>query len=78
MNSATVIVILISLAIFNYIVNNLNHRVINIYKNPIFKLIFLFGIYYYGDLNIYITILYAIFYIYLGQKILEKELLYKI
>ena len=78
MNPATIIVILISLAIFNYIINNLNYQVINIYKNPIFKLIFLFGIYYYGDLNIYITILYAIFYIYLGQKIQEKELLYKI
>ena len=78
MNPATIIVILISLAIFNYIINNLNYQIINIYKNPVFKLIFLFGIYYYGDLNIYITILYAIFYIYLGQKIQEKELLYKI
>jgi hypothetical protein len=78
MNPATIIVILISLAIFNYIVNNLNHTIINIYKKPIFKIIFLFGIYYYGDINIYITMLYAIFYIYLGQKIQEKELLYKI
>jgi len=78
MNPATIIVILISLATFNYIVNNLNNKIIDIYKSPIFKIIFLFGIYYYGDINIYITILYAIFYIYMGQKIQEKELLYKI
>jgi hypothetical protein len=78
MTIVTIIFILLNLAFFNYLINNLNDKIINIYKNPIFKLIFLFGLYYYGDINIYITILYAIFYIYLGQKILEKELLYKI
>jgi hypothetical protein len=78
MTIVTIIFILLNLAFFNYLINNLNDKIINIYKNPIFKLIFLFGLYYYGDINIYITILYSIFYIYLGQKILEKELLYKI
>ena len=71
-------IILISLVLFNYLINNLNYKIINIYKNPIFKFLFLFGLYYYGDINIYITIIYALFYIYLGQKIQEKELLYNI
>lgn len=78
MNLMTNFIILISLVLFNYLINNLNYKIINIYKNPIFKFLFLFGLYYYGDINIYITIIYALFYIYLGQKIQEKELLYNI
>ncbi len=52
-----------------------NKRIILIYKNPIFKLIFLFGIYLYGDKDIVLTLLITIYYLYLGQKIQESELL---
>lgn len=52
-----------------------NNKIISIYKNPVFKLIFMFGIYLYGDKNIVLTLLIAMYYIYLGQKIQENELL---
>ena len=52
-----------------------NELIINIYKNPIFKLIFLFGIYIYGEKDIILTLLFSLYYVYLGQKIEEKELL---
>ena len=52
------------------------YKLINIvYKNPIFKLIFLFGIYLYGDNDVVFTLLCAMYYIYLGQNIQQKELL---
>lgn len=53
---------------------NKNDKIIAIYKNPIFKLIFLFGIYLYGEMDIVLTLLFAMYYIYLGQKIQENEL----
>jgi hypothetical protein len=52
-----------------------NELIINIYKNPIFKLIFLFEIYIYGEKDIILTLLFSLYYVYLGQKIEEKELL---
>ena len=52
--------------------------IIHIYTNPIFKLIFLFGIYIYGEKDIVLSLLISMYYIYLGQKIQEKELLLKI
>jgi hypothetical protein len=51
-----------------------NDKIVTIYKNPIFKLIFLFGIYLYGEKDIVLTLLFAMYYIYLGQKIQENEL----
>jgi hypothetical protein len=51
-----------------------NNIIIAIYKNPIFKLVFLFGIYLYGEKDIVLTLLFAMYYIYLGQKIQENEL----
>jgi len=51
-----------------------NKEIITIYKSPIFKLIFLFGIYLYGNDNIIFTLIYAMYYIYLGQKIQKIEL----
>jgi hypothetical protein len=54
---------------------DINDKIIRIYKNPIFKLIFLFGIYLYGEIDIVLTLLFAMYYVYLGQKIQEKELL---
>lgn len=52
-----------------------NKKFIEIYKNPIFKLIFLFMIFLYGEKDIVLTLLISIYYIYLGQKIQETELL---
>ena len=54
---------------------NKNKKIITIYKNPVFKLIFLFGIYLYGEKDIVLTLLIAMYYIYLGQKIQEYELI---
>ena len=51
-----------------------NNKIIVIYKNPIFKLIFLFGIYLYGEKDIVLTLLISLYYIYLGQITQEKEL----
>jgi hypothetical protein len=68
----------ISGLILLYITKHLNKEIILIYKNPIFKIIFLFGLYTFGNNNIYLTILLAFYYIYIGQKIQEKELLFKI
>ena len=78
MNSTTIILILLTFLLFNYLKNNLNTQVISIYKNPIFKVIFLLSLYYYGTVNIYLTLFFALYYIYFGQIIQEKELLYKI
>ncbi len=55
--------------------NNLSYIIIRIYKSPIFKLIFLFGIYLYGDKDMILTLLLAILYISLGQQIQKNELL---
>jgi hypothetical protein len=55
---------------------NQDYKLINtIYKNPIFKLVFLFGIYLYGNNDVVFTLLCAIYYVYLGQNIQQKELL---
>jgi len=78
MKIITFISILLSYLIFNYLLNNLNNDIIAIYKNPLFKILFLFGLYYFGNNNIYLTIIFSIYYIYLGQKIQEKELLHNI
>lgn len=60
---------------FYYINQNLDNKIINIYKNPIFKLIFLFGLYYYSEYDKYLTFLLGIYYIYLNQRIKEIELM---
>lgn len=51
------------------------YKLINtVYKNPIFKLVFLFGIYLYGNNDVVFTLLSAMYYVYLGQNIQQKEL----
>lgn len=52
-----------------------NKIIITIYKNPIFKLIFLFGLYLYGYQDIILTSLLAFYYVYIGQIIQNIELL---
>jgi hypothetical protein len=52
-----------------------DYKLINtVYKNPIFKLVFLFGIYLYGNNDVVFTLLSAMYYVYLGQNIQQKEL----
>ena len=78
MNPTTIIIILFLFLLFNYLKDNLNNNLIYTYKSPIFKIIFLLGLYYYGNINIYLTLIFAFYYIYIGQLIQQKELLYKI
>lgn len=52
--------------------------IINIYKNPIFKIIFLFSLYVYGNYNIPISLFLTLNYIGLGQIIQEKELMFNL
>ena len=70
------ILYIIGFIVFILIEINLNNKlIITIFKNPIFKLIFLFGIYLYGNNNIIFTLLCATYYIYISQRILEKEII---
>jgi hypothetical protein len=78
MNSTTIVLILLTFLLFNYLKDNLSTQIISYYKNPLFKIVFLLGLYYYGTVNIYLTLIFALYYIYIGQLIQEKELLYKI
>jgi hypothetical protein len=68
---------IISFIIFYFIELNINKNksLITIYKSPIFKLIFLFAIYLYGENNYILSLLTAVFYVYIGQKIQQIELL---
>jgi hypothetical protein len=61
-----------------YYADHINDEIIYFYKNPIFKIIFLFGLYAFGNNNIYMALFLAFYYIYFNQKIQEKELLFKI
>jgi hypothetical protein len=80
MNSEFYIIELTIFLVLIYFIDylNINKEIISLYKNPIFKIIFLFGLYTFGNNNIYLTLFLAFYYIYLGQKIQEKELLFKI
>lgn len=75
MNTVLYIITLIIVVLIELQVNKNNNFIISTYKNPIFKLIFLFSIYLYGNYDINFTLLIAMFYVYIGQKIQEKELL---
>ena len=44
MNSTTFIILLMSFLILTFLKDNLTPGMIAIYKNPIFKIIFLFGL----------------------------------
>ena len=70
-----VLIYISSLTIFILLIKNLKPMFIKIYKNSIFKLIFLFGLYLFGNNDITMTLLLSIYYIYLGQIIQEIELL---
>ena len=58
-----------------YVSFEIPEYIINIYKNPIFKIIFLLGLYFFGYNNVYLTFFLAINYVGLGLKIQNNELL---
>ena len=73
-----IILYILTLSLYIYLIKNLNNIVIQCYKNPISKLLFMIGLYMYGFNNIILSILLATCYIDLGQQIKEKELLFNI
>jgi len=64
--------------ICNYIEYNINKTIIKIYKNPIFRLLFLYLLYIFLEYDKIISLLLLICYIYIGEIIKESELLYNI
>jgi hypothetical protein len=64
--------------IYNLLISNNNLNIERIYKNPVFKFIFLYLIYIFGKRDESIALLLAILYIYTDQFIKKRELLYNI
>ena len=60
---------------YMYISFDIPDYIIIIYNNPIFKIIFLLGLYFFGYENIQLTLFLAINYVGLGLKIQNQELL---
>ncbi len=58
-----------------YVSFDVSDFIINIYKNPIFKISFLLGLYFFGYENVMLTFFLAINYVGLGLKIQNQELL---
>jgi len=69
--------LLICVFIYTYIYVSFDipDYIIKIYNNPIFKIIFLLGLYFFGYENIQLTLFLAINYVGLGLKIQNQELL---
>ena len=60
---------------YMYVSFDIPNYIINIYNSPIFKIIFLLGLYFFGYENIQLTLFLAINYVGLGLKIQNQELL---
>ena len=73
-----IILYIFIIIIYTLLLSYVNLTISNIYKNPIFKFMFLFLLYFYGKYDIGLTLLLAILYINLDQEIKKKELLYNI
>ena len=58
-----------------YISFDIPEFIVNIYKNPIFKISFLLGLYFFGYNNVLLTFFLAVNYVGLGLKIQNQELL---
>lgn len=73
----TYYIILISMYIYAYLYISFSfpEYIIYIYKNPIFKIIFILGLYFFGYENIYLTLFLAINYVGISLKIQNQELL---
>ena len=54
---------------------NIPNYIIDIYKNPIFKIIFLLGLYFFGNKNINLRFFLAINFVGIGLKIQNQELI---
>ena len=70
-------IILICVFIYTYmnVSFDVPENIILIYKNPIFKIIFLLGLYFFGYKNILFTFFLAVNYIGIGLKIQNQELI---
>ena len=58
-----------------YISFDIPEFIVNIYKNSIFKICFLLGLYFFGYDNVLLTFFLAVNYVGLGLKIQNQELL---
>jgi hypothetical protein len=58
-----------------YISFDIPEFIVNIYKNPIFKICFLLSLYFFGYDNVLLTFFLAVNYVGLGLKIQNQELL---
>ena len=76
-SNSQIYIILICTFIYTYLYISFDipEFIINIYKNPIFKIIFLLGLYFFGYENIYFTFFLAINYVGLDLKIQNQQLL---
>jgi hypothetical protein len=75
-NIIFLLLIIISIYFYSKInSSNIPDSFIIIYKNPLFKIIFLLLLYFYGNYNIPLTLFLAINYIGLGQIIQHQELM---
>ena len=70
-----IILLCVIIYIYLFLSNEVPKKVINIYKNPVFKVIFLMTLYFFGYYNIYLTLFLAINYVVLDLKIKNQELL---
>jgi hypothetical protein len=80
LNIILILNFLIVYLLYNYLIikQKIPPIVVKIYKDPIFKIIFLFTLYAYGNLNIPLSIFLGLNYIGLGQIIQEKELMFNL
>ena len=74
MNTLLYIIIFLFFLFIEFNLNK-NKLILTIYKNPVFKLIFLFIIFIFGNNDHVLSLLSAVFYVYIGQKIQEIELI---
>jgi len=71
-----IILIIIGIIFYsNFNIKYIHNDIINIYKNPLFKIFFLLLLFTFGNYNIPFTLFLAVNYIGFGQLIQEKELM---
>lgn len=75
MNKIYFILICTFIYTYTYISFEIPEFIVDIYKNPIFKVGFLLGLYFFGYQNELLTFFLAVNYVGLGLKIQNQELL---
>jgi hypothetical protein len=73
-----IVLFLFSVYVYTLINEKINDKVVNIYKNPIFKVVFLLTLYAYGHYDPIISLVLATFYVMLDFNIKKQDLLFKI